>query len=255
VLDLPRTNGDIPALRVVARTVFVLREDSDLAEGLDAESRERATRLIRAAVLDLPVGPWEPPEEEPGAFGLLVLDGLIARHVLVGSSASLELVGPGDILRPSDESLAAAIVPTSAEWEVVVPGQVAVLGRDATMVIGHWPELIAAFSARFLRRTANQAFLMAAANFTRVEDRLLATLWHLSGTWGKVTPDGIVLPFRLTHEMLAQIVGARRPSVTLAMGALKREGRLIRRDDGFYVLTGEVPDWHERSVVAVAAEP
>jgi CRP/FNR family cyclic AMP-dependent transcriptional regulator len=255
VLELPqRVDGDAPAVSARARTVCVLRADSDLAEGLDAESRERATRLMRAAVVGLTPGPWEPPEEESGGFGLLVLDGLISRRVIVGRSASLELVGPGDILRPRDESLAATIVPSSAEWDVVAPGEAAVLGRHATTVIGHWPELTVAFSERILRRTRDQAFLMAAANFTRVEDRLLATLWHLGGTWGKVTPDGILLPFRLTHEMLAQIVGARRPSVTLAMGALKREGRLIRRIDGLYVLTGHVPDWDDDAVVAVAAE-
>jgi CRP-like cAMP-binding protein len=244
-LDLARTDGELLAVPSRMPTVVVLHEEPDLAEGLDPADRERATRLMRAPVQDLPVGPWEPPEGEPGSFGLLILDGLMSRTVTLGKAASVEIVGPGDILRPWDDSFQQTLVPTDSAWEVIDAGAVAVLGRHATMVIGHWPELTAAFSARCLRRVRSQAFLMAAANFTRVEDRLLASLWHLGSTWGRVTREGIVLPFRLTHEMLAQIVGARRPSVTIAMGALKREGRLLRRPDGRYVLLGDVPHWPE----------
>jgi hypothetical protein len=35
--------------------------------------------------------------------------------------------------------------------------------------------------------------------------------------WAKVTPGGIRVPFRLTHEMLAEIDRARGPSVTVAL--------------------------------------
>ena len=225
------------------RGVLVLQEDPDLAEALTDGDREQATRLLRAAILELPVGPWEPPEGEPGGLGLLVLDGLLARNVELGKAMSVEILGPGHLLRPWDDALLTTIVPSSSAWEVLEPSSVAVLGRQASTVVGHWPELMAAFSSRLLRRVRNQALLMAAANFTRVEDRLLAALWHLGSMWGRVGTDGVVLPFRLTHETLAHLVGARRPSVTLAMGALKREGRLLRRPDGHYVLLGEPPDW------------
>ena len=45
-----------------------------------------------------------------------------------------------------------------------------------------------------------------------------------------------MLPVKLTHETLGRFVGARRPSVTLAMGQLADEGLVTRRDDGAWVL-------------------
>ena len=240
MLELVDDNADTPVPR---RSALVLQEDPDLAEMLPAADRERATNLLRAPVLEVPPGPWLPPEAEDGAYGVLILDGLVARTVSLGKAMSVELLGPGFIFRHWDESTTTTIIPNSSTWEIVEPASLALLGRQATVVIGHWPELASAFAARLLRRVRSQGLLLAAANFTRVEDRLLAALWHLASMWGRVGPDGIVLPFRLTHETLARLVGARRPSVTLAMGALKREGRLLRRPESHYVLLGEAPSW------------
>ena|SRR5436190_15549314 len=92
---------------------------------------------------------------------------------------------------------------------------------------------------------------MAAQHFIRVEDRLLATLWHLASMWGKVTPVGTVVPFRLTHEMLASIIGAQRPTTTMAIRSLTQQGLLTRDDGRAYVLIGDPPDWsRERQPVA-----
>jgi hypothetical protein len=57
-----------------------------------------------------------------------------------------------------------------------------------------------------------------------------------------VTPDGVVLPLLLTHELLGQLAGARRPAVTTALGALQEEGSVARRRDGTWLLTGPAPD-------------
>jgi hypothetical protein len=70
----------------------------------------------------------------------------------------------------------------------------------------------------------------------------LLTLWHLAERWGKVTREGIVVPLPLGHQRLADIVGAHRPSVTTAMGALGKAGRVSRRDDGAWILHGDPPE-------------
>lgn len=237
-----------PQRDAAGRSVLVLQEDPDLVEGLPAEECERATRLLRAVVLELPTGVWVPPAPEPDAFGMLVLEGLLLRLVTLGKAVSLEPIGAGNVIRPGELSGQLALLPYSVSWEAIEPVRLAVLGREATTVIGHWPELAVAFSSRIMARVRSQALFMAAANFTRVEGRLLAAFWHLAGLWGKVAPEGILVPFTLTHETLAQLVGARRPSVTLAMGALKREQRIIRRPDGYYVLLGDPPDWQDATI-------
>jgi len=45
----------------------------------------------------------------------------------------------------------------------------------------------------------------------------------------------------LSHQRLADLVGAHRPSVTTAMGQLARAGALSRHKDGWWVLHGTAP--------------
>jgi CRP-like cAMP-binding protein len=82
---------------------------------------------------------------------------------------------------------------------------------------------------------------LAIAHQPRVDDRVLLTLWHVAERWGRVRPDGIVIPLPLPHRRLAGLVGAQRPSVTTAMGDLARAGALSKADDGAWVLHGSPP--------------
>jgi Crp-like helix-turn-helix domain len=92
------------------------------------------------------------------------------------------------------------------------------------------------------------AYLMAARHFRQVDDALLATLWHIAGMWGKVTIGGVVLPFRFTHETLAEIIGARRPTVIVAVQALEAQARLRREKHGRWVLLGDPPEWDPAAI-------
>ncbi len=79
------------------------------------------------------------------------------------------------------------------------------------------------------------------AQLASVEHRVLLVLWHLADLWGRVRPDGIVLPIRLTHQMVGLVIGARRPAVTTALGALAEQGRVAAQPDGGFLLTGDPP--------------
>src|SRR5918998_361959 len=64
----------------------------------------------------------------------------------------------------------------------------------------------------------NLAVALAISHHQRVDDRLMLTLWHLAERWGRVRREGIVVPLPLSHQRLADLVGAQRQSVTTAMG-------------------------------------
>ena len=51
--------------------------------------------------------------------------------------------------------------------------------------------------------------------------------------------DGIAVPLALSHRLIGELVGARRPTVSTALAELARDGQLVRRDDGTWLLTGE----------------
>lgn len=176
---------------------FILDEDPDLAQGLSADDRRVARAVFRARVIVAGRSRWGPPQLDPATtFGLLILDGLIGRRVRVGSAIATELLGAGDILRPWDEPLGLDLVPPVLDWRVFRAARMAVLDAHVTTLIGRRPELVVAFSGRLLRRARGNAYLLAISHLVRVEDRLVATLWHLASTWGHVTSEGVTIPFR-----------------------------------------------------------
>jgi CRP/FNR family cyclic AMP-dependent transcriptional regulator len=79
-----------------------------------------------------------------------------------------------------------------------------------------------------------------------VDVRLLVMMWYLADRWVKVTPGGVNVPLRLTHQTLGRLVGAQRPSVTTALKQLAVEGLLTRAADGSWLLHGDAPDTLER---------
>jgi CRP/FNR family transcriptional regulator, cyclic AMP receptor protein len=92
-----------------------------------------------------------------------------------------------------------------------------------------------------MQRSRTLAVNMAIAHYQRTDRRLLLLLWHLADRWGRVTPEGIRLPLPVTHQLLADLVAARRPSVSSGLQRLAREGLVSRAGDG-WVLHGEPPD-------------
>jgi hypothetical protein len=47
------------------------------------------------------------------------------------------------------------------------------------------------------------------------------------------------VPLTLSHRLLGQMVGARRPTVSAALASLERRGELVRRDDATWLLAGD----------------
>ena len=52
----------------------------------------------------------------------------------------------------------------------------------------------------------------------------------------------VIVPLALTHRILGQLVGARRPTVSTALAELAERGELVRRPDGSWLLQGDPPD-------------
>ena len=193
-------------------------------------------RALVAPVIELHGPHWEPAESDPYAYGLLILDGLIGRRLRVGRAVATELLSCGDIVRPWEEELLWGLSEPVLDWRVFHTTRIAILGADITTLIGRRPQLVVNFSSRLLRRVRSAAYLMAVSHQTRVEDRLMETLWYLADAWGKVTPRGVRIPFRITHEVLSEILGAQRPSVTTAFRSLTDQGLVGREPDGTFVL-------------------
>jgi CRP/FNR family transcriptional regulator, cyclic AMP receptor protein len=233
----------------------VLREDLDLAEAVPAERREQATQELTARELRVPSGPWpgERLESLPGGVGLLVLKGLMLRRVGIDGRYGAELLGECDILRPWQGEEGSPTLSLSTGWSVIEPARIAVLDGEFARRLVNYPELVGRLVARPVQRCRYMAINMAIVHQARVDVRLHMLFWHLAGRWGRVRSDGTMLPVRLTHTVLADLVAARRPTVTSALSELSRRGVIRLLDDG-WLLAGEPPG-HPLEIGTVAWEP
>jgi hypothetical protein len=221
--------------------IRILEADPGLASVLDAVTLQNATLELRAPLLTLPRGEWHPGSTpfEPGYLGILVVDGLIARYLQVTGARCAELLGKGDLLRPWQEDAASFV---RSRWRVLEPTKVAPLSTGFATRLSRYPALIDALLARSMRRSRSLAVLSAIDNVVGLEERLRLLFWHLAERWGSVERDGVVIPLRLTHEVLADLVGSRRPSVTTALARLVERGAIAEHPGGGWRLIGAPPD-------------
>ncbi len=235
--------------------VSVLEEDPDLAMDLGGPRLATATRDLRAAAFHVPGGRWEPDvhaEGLRGGIGLLIIDGVLARRVGTQRRSGAELLGPGDLLRPTAGDAGPgsdSIFRTS--WRVIEPLHLGVLDQRFLMRLAPYPEIAGQLIGRATERARHVLVHMAIAHHPRVDARLLHLLWQLADRWGRVTPLGVAVPLRLTHELLADLVAAQRPSVTLSLQQLERQGH-ITRENGRLLLIGEPPSGERREAPPTA---
>ena len=210
---------------------------------------ERARSELMATVLARGEGVWPAPVPQvfdPLAMGLLVVDGLMTRSVRLGETTTTELVGPGDLLRPPHLEGGEPAFPAGIEFTVLEHSRLALLDREVTAAVCRWQPVVTSIVTAAVRRSFGLAELLALSHLRRVDDRLLVLFWHLAYRFGRVQPEGVAVPLRLTHETLGRVVGAQRPSVTTALNQLESAGTLTRRVGGGWLLHGEPPRDVER---------
>jgi CRP/FNR family cyclic AMP-dependent transcriptional regulator len=220
---------------------YPLAEDAELAEAVEPERRASAVASLAARELSIPTGHWtgNPVPSENG-IGLLVLEGVLVHRIGIDERYGTELLGEGDVLRAVAGESESSPLHLSASWLVLEPTRLAVLDERFVRQLGPFPSLSGRLFARSVLRTRQLAVNMAIVHQARVDVRLHMLLWHLAGRWGRVRADGVVVPLHLTHTILADLVAARRPTVSSAISELARAG-LVRSVAEGWLLIGEPP--------------
>jgi CRP/FNR family transcriptional regulator, cyclic AMP receptor protein len=225
-------------------TAALLDLDPDLAAGLSGERVATARSELRARVVRLRRGEWAAGKLASSSahnIGLLVVDGVIAREVVINDMVSTELLGAGDLIRPWSRDGEPRLLEQQVRWQILADTRVALLDRAFASAVARFPEINCVLIDRLSVRAQRLATVQAISHLNAVDRRLLALFWHFAERWGRVAHEGIVVPLTLSHRLLGEIVGASRPSVTTAVGMLEREGRLLRRSDATWLLIGEPP--------------
>jgi CRP/FNR family transcriptional regulator, cyclic AMP receptor protein len=176
--------------------------------------------------------------EQHNAFGAIVLEGMLLQALRLSGHTGQRLLGPGDVLSLTHTPSSMLVI--EATCRATVPTKLVLLEREMLLAVRRWPGIAAGLHAHIGEQSERLVTQLMICQLPRVGDRLLALLWLLAESWGQVTPNGTLLPIPLTHASLGGLIGARRATVTLAVGALSEAG-LISRESRGWMLHGS-PD-------------
>jgi CRP/FNR family transcriptional regulator, cyclic AMP receptor protein len=232
-------------LTASALRVHLIDADPDLARWLGPDDVAAARAAAVVPAMHVPPGEWVPPggggPSRGRHLGFLVLDGLVGRDERVAGWSALALIGPGELVRPWEQQPDELLLPRSVTWRVFEPVTLAVLGPELEAAVARFPRLALALADRALRQGSRRATQQAICQLAGVDTRLLVLFWQLAERWGHVAPGGILLQLTLRHETLGHLVGAKRPSVTLALQRLVARDLVESRANATWFLKGSPP--------------
>jgi CRP/FNR family transcriptional regulator, cyclic AMP receptor protein len=215
--------------------VALLDAVAELGSSLTGEDRAALER-VTVPVVTVPKGQLQLDVllARHDAVAAVVVDGLVLQALHVGQEPGLRILGPGEVVAaPSSH---APEILDSSTYRTRGATQLAVLGREFLAAACHVPRLFVGLQRANAAQVERLAAQLVICQLSRVADRVHAMLWLLADSYGRVTPAGTRLPMSLTHEVLGALVGARRPTVTLALGDLSERGVLAPQDGGWLLL-------------------
>jgi CRP-like cAMP-binding protein len=227
------------------QNLHLLAADPDLAIGLGDRERRAAERASVARTFTVRGGDWDGRTAggvvlEPHGYGLLLLSGVLCRRVAQAERCAAELIGPGDLIRPWDVVTEWSTLPVESTWTALLPTQMAVLDKGFGSRIAPYPPIAEQLVRRALLRSRYLAVLSAIASRRQLEMRLHMLFWHLADRFGRMRGEWIDIPVPMTHSLLADMVAARRPSVSTAVTRLQSRGVLVQQPSGWR-LSGTLP--------------
>jgi len=209
-----------------------------LSQLFERASRPTREAAVNAGELEIAAGGTVVIAQGSAADAVMVIGrgrARVERVAADGSAVPLGYRGSGDVLgeaclghAPENAENATAM----EELEYVrIP--IAILDELLAEDAGLGPAVLGLLLAR--QRDAEDR--LESLLFRNVEGRLVEFLIKAAERWGVPTPKGTLISAPITHLEIAQSIGSTRETVTLTLGALRREGlldvagrRLIVRD-------------------------
>lgn len=217
------------------KTVMLLEAEPSLAHGIERQQLEEAREILTADVLDIKAGPWEEAGETPPHplfLGYMILEGAVTREIIISGRPSLELLGPGDLIRPWVVPEPLKAMDVTAEWSLVSEGKFAVVNEDFHLQAREFPSVLTELMDRVVSRARWLGFQVALCQVPRIDLRLLLLFRYLAERWGDDVPRGTKIPIRLSHRNLAAMIGARRPKVSSELAGLAEQDLVSQDSDG-----------------------
>ncbi len=213
----------------------------------DRAPLELANPHAAARAISVAKGEFWPHElflGEPGCLGTLIVSGLILRGVAVTDRPTVEVLGPGDLIRSWERELDPyAEVSAQVRWWALRPTRLAVLDASFIHAMAEHPEVVSDLLGRLWRRSEASSLRLAIVQQPCLSTRLHLLLCQLAARFGRPEGGGMLLPVPLCHALLSWLAGARRPAVSRSVSELERAAVVVHRDDGTWWLAREARQW------------
>ena len=181
----------------------------------------------------------------PDCFGLLLLDGLITAQLEMGRAQVACLLGADDLIRPWE--MDDLTLTRHSRWEALTRTTVLPVAGELGERAARNPEIVQKLLSRAARTSHWLLAMSLILSAPSIEERLLLLFALYGERWGKVTPRGVRVDLPLTHQLLANLCGARRPTVSLALQSLSKQGFLARVSrDSWLLMRYAETDGHSR---------
>ncbi|WP_287129108.1 Crp/Fnr family transcriptional regulator [Candidatus Cyanaurora vandensis] len=105
----------------------------------------------------------------------------------------------------------------------------------------HSPRFAHEINLQLTRRLHQTEALLALAGKRRVLERIQGFMLLLGHEFGQITPDGLRVEIRLTHQQIANAMGTTRVTVTRLLSTLRAQGFLTVGRDRHIYLTHTAP--------------
>jgi hypothetical protein len=240
------------------RGVRLLVAEPDLGVALEGEELERAREQAVFPDTELEAGRMDLERLHTAAgvrdrvYGFLVIGGSLTINVRMSGRTCTRLIGPRELVLLDGQR--SDSIPIAWEWSVLAPARLALLDGRLHALARRWPPLMGAILERAAQQTRNAFVQQAISQLPRVEERLLALFWSIADRQGVVRPDGVWLDLPATHDTLAHMVGAQRPTVSLGLARLADSG-LVHAEHGGWLIARDSLDGFSQTSPAGTPDP
>jgi CRP-like cAMP-binding protein len=110
--------------------------------------------------------------------------------------------------------------------EALTPCRITIVSADSLRVLLELPSVAEAIVDAFAEELRERQATIRNCAHVHHSERVLEKLLQLARTYGRAVPGGVRIDFPLTHQLVADMVGSARETVSLALSSFTHEGLL-----------------------------
>jgi CRP/FNR family transcriptional regulator, cyclic AMP receptor protein len=225
ITNAPVIDHQFERSKALNRRISLLRRNETFASLSDADAGSIA-RLFHERSVERHAVLFSAADSADSV--LFIKHGFVRLHrpMASGREVSFGIIGPGDFLG-SEAAIENNVARTATATTLTGVNYFAASASNLALLMRRSLAVTLCLTRETLRRHEELETRLAMATFACVRARIEYTLAQLALAHGTRGEDGTMrLPARLTHQDIASLAGTYRETASLALGDLRRKGRV-----------------------------